>query len=422
MHNTKRILFVALGSLGDVNPYVALACEVAAQGHRPVVAAAPHFRKHVEGFGVEFAPMRPSEAEIDDTAEFDQKVNDLRTGSEYVIRGLILPHLRESYDDLLAAAGDDLDLLVASPLGFATPLVSERLGVPWVSTALAPLTFFSAHDASLLGPAPWFYALRHLGPRAYGWLMARALETTHSWSEPIRRVRAELGLRPPEGEPLGRGQYSPLGTLALFSPVIGAPQPDWPVHTVQTGFPFMPPGAGEALVLPPAIEEFLGVGDPPLVFTLGSTAVMDPRAFFAESRAAARALGRRALLIGADGSLDDLPQVLTAPYAPYAALFPHAAAIVHQGGIGTTAEALRAGKPMLVVPFAHDQPDNARRVVRAGVGRTVARAAYAARRVTGELEKLLGVESMARAAVVGHQVRQEEGTRRAVEVLVGKAG
>src|SRR5262249_35745081 len=156
--------------------------------------------------------------------------------------------------------------------------------------------------------------------------------------------------------------------LAMFSPVIGPPQADWPPKTTQTGFPFYE-GDGE---LPPEVAAFLDAGDPPIVFTLGSSAVGAPGVFYDESVGAVRRLGGRAvLLVGrhADRPVTEaLPgSILVVDYAPHAPLFRRARAIVHHGGIGTTAQALRAGRPMLVVPHAHDQQDNARRVARLGV-------------------------------------------------------
>jgi UDP:flavonoid glycosyltransferase YjiC (YdhE family) len=112
------------------------------------------------------------------------------------------------------------------------------------------------------------------------------------------------------------------------------------------------------------VQQFLDSGPPPIVFTLGSAAVHLARDFYVQAAAAAQLLGRRAiLLLGRNPAPPHLPStILPWNYLPYARIFPSAAAIVHQGGVGTTAQALRAGRPMLVMPFAHDQFDNARRV------------------------------------------------------------
>jgi UDP:flavonoid glycosyltransferase YjiC (YdhE family) len=161
------------------------------------------------------------------------------------------------------------------------------------------------------------------------------------------------------------------------------------------------------------------------VFTLGSSAVVIGGDFYVESAEAARRLGRRAVLLVGKEGWNQLPHplpegVLACEYAPHGELFPHAAAIVHQGGVGTTGQALRAGHPMLVVPFAHDQPDNAFRVARRGVGRVLPRNRYQAARVVRELRLLLETPSYAaRAAEVGRQVRAENGVETACNALEG---
>jgi UDP:flavonoid glycosyltransferase YjiC (YdhE family) len=197
-------------------------------------------------------------------------------------------------------------------------------------------------------------------------------------------------------------------------------QPDWPPQTVLTGFPFYDRGGEDGLS--PELVRFLDAGPAPLVFTLGSSAVSDAGPFYEHSVAAARLLGRRAvLLIGKDtpNRPAALPEGIVAfDYAPFSELFPRSAAIVHQGGIGTTAQAMRSGRPMLVMPYAHDQPDNAERVTRLGIARTVARHRYTPARAAAELRQLLDnpVYSQ-RASEVGRQIQQEDGVGNACDAL-----
>jgi UDP:flavonoid glycosyltransferase YjiC (YdhE family) len=168
------------------------------------------------------------------------------------------------------------------------------------------------------------------------------------------------------------------------------------------------------------LEAFLDAGAPPVVFTLGSAAVLDPGAFFHESIEAADRLGIRALLIAGDSQPKETPppNIHVTGYAPYSAVFARASAIVHQGGIGTTAQALRAGKPMIVVPYGFDQPDNAARVRRLGVAETISRRKYNSHRVVAALRRILGDASYAqRAEVIAQEVRTENGARAASDAL-----
>jgi rhamnosyltransferase subunit B len=241
---------------------------------------------------------------------------------------------------------------------------------------------------------------------------------TRSWTTPVLQLRAKLGL-PAGGDPLYEGQFSPGLTLALFSGMLAPPQPDWPPHTQATGFVFY----DEPNRLPPEVAQFLDAGPAPLVFTLGSSVVHTAGSFYRESVEAVRRLGCRAvLLVGTDPQNhppEPLPEgVLAVPYAPHGDLFPRAQVIIHQGGIGTTAQALRAGRPMLVVPHAYDQPDNALRVVNLGVAHSLSPKHYVVERVAMRLRALLAEPCYAqRAAQVGGIVQAEAGDQQACDAI-----
>jgi rhamnosyltransferase subunit B len=218
---------------------------------------------------------------------------------------------------------------------------------------------------------------------------------------------------------LFEGKYSPELNLAMFSPELQPPQPDWPAGTVQTGFLFHdePERARE---LPKPVRDFLAAGKPPIVVTLGSAAVYLAGDFYARSVEAVQRLGHRALLLlGKNVAPANLPpSVLAWDYLPFAQIFPHAAAVVHQGGVGTTAQSLRAGRPMLVVPFAHDQFDNAARVVRLGVARTLARRNFTSARVARELGALLADgPAAARGSEIAARIASENGVGRACTAI-----
>ena len=164
-------------------------------------------------------------------------------------------------------------------------------------------------------------------------------------------------------------------------------------------------------------------GEPPIIFTLGSTIVWNAGNFYSESVVAAQKLGKRAVLLIGDDPLN-LPQeplgehVFTIPYVSHVCLFPHASAIVHHGGIGTTGQALHARKPMLIVPYGGDQFDNGARIERLGVGRVIRRNHYRAERVAVALRQLLeSPTSLQNAVLVGRQLRQEDGVQTACDAI-----
>ncbi|MGE3807400.1 MAG: glycosyltransferase [Gemmataceae bacterium] len=420
MSNGKRIVLATFGSLGDVHPYIALANGLRERGHSPVLATCPIFRDKVESLGLPFAPLRPDAPEPGQMPEFMKRVMDLRRGPETVIREIMMPALRESYDDLQTATSG-ADLLVGHPLTFAARLVAEKTGLPWASALLAPIGFFSAMDPPSIPGAALLDWLRPLRPYLHRPLFKLARRSCRSWTRPWHALRAELGLPATSDDPCFEGQHSPALVLALFSGLLAEKQPDWPGQTAVTGFLFYDRHEGHQK-LSEELTQFLAAGPPPIVFTLGSSAVQDAGRFFEHSARAAELLGRRAiLLIGIDLSnqLARLPEGVAAfEYAPFSELFPSAAAIVHQGGVGTTAQAMRSGRPMLIVPYAHDQPDNAARMVRLGVARSLSRYRYTAERAAAELKALLDDPRYARRAdQVGKQIRDEDGVGSACAAL-----
>ena len=425
MVSGKRVVMTSFGSYGDVYPYIGLARGLRDRGHHPVLAMPAYYREAAAREGLEFHAVRP-DVDPSDTTML-RRVMHAGSGSEFLVRQLILPALRESFADLTEAVRG-ADLLITHPITFAGPLIAEREQMPWISTVLAPISFFSTRDMPVFPPMPWIKRLEPIPGLARG-LLGITRKITHRWTEPVRALRRELGL-PDGADPLLEGQHSPERVLALFSRVLMEPQADWPPNVTVTGaIPYNGPDV--AGPLSSELEAFLAAGPPPVVFTLGSSAVGAAGGFYEESLEAVRRLGIRAvMLIGSHPSNRPgrpAPDgVLFQEFARHSALFPRAAAVVHQGGAGTLHQALRAGRPTLVVPFAHDQPDNAYRVERLGVSRTLRASRYRARRVERVLADLLTDPSYrSRAADVGERVREEDGVRAAcdaVEATLGTAG
>lgn len=414
----KRIVLTTFGSLGDLHPFIALALELRNRGHEPVLCTLEMYREKIETLNLRFHPLRAMPPQEIDT-ELMKQAMDLRRGPEFIIRKLLMPSIQTAYEDTFNAAAT-ADLLVSHSVTFATPLVAEKKGIPWASCVLQPSAFFSVQDPPVLAPARFLNHLRFLGPSFYGSIFRLLKWSIGSWTRPVHQLRADIGLKPTRNNPLIEGQHSPFLVLALFSRWLAQAQSDWPKQTLVTGFPFFDQD-GEAQ-LDSGLKEFLGAGPAPIVFTLGSSAVMDPGSFFERSLEAAKRLGQRAvLLVGKKGDCSlSRPEegILACPYAPFSLLFPQASALVHQGGVGTTGQALQAGRPMLVMPFSHDQPDNAERICRLGVGRMISRSAYTTSRAARELKFILDNPSYFRkAADVGEQIRQENGVATACDAL-----
>lgn len=411
-----RIVLNTFGSFGDIHPYMAIAMELQRRGHTPVIAAMEGYREKILGAGLEFAPVRPDvPPPKEQGTELVEKIMEPKTGPRFLMDGLVFPAVRDSYEDLLKAVAG-ADLLVTHPAAPAGPLVGRKIGMPWISTVLAPMSFVSAYDPPVPPFWQWTRKLSVLGPGIMGFLL-NTMKNSYK-AKAVTDFRDELGLAD-TGNPMFEGQHSPTLVLALFSEVFAKPQPDWPPQTKLTGFCFY--DGHHETQMPPELLRFLDSGGQPVVFTLGSSAVWVARDFFQQSIEAAQRLGRRAVLLIGDerNRPHTLPEgVIAVDYAPYQSLLPRACAMVHHGGVGTTSQGLLAGVPTLIVPFAFDQSDNAEHAYKIGTSRTLYRKNYLAPRVANELHKLLTEPGYARRALeVSRLLKQEDGPGRAADLI-----
>lgn len=398
----SRVLLATLGSLGDLHPYIAVGRALAARGQHVRLATSADYRARVEAAGLEFAPLAPSIAELGDSATVARRLFDPWLGPRRLIEVMVTAPLRRAYDDLRVAM-EGVAVAVSHPITPALPLIAETRSVPWLSSVLAPYSLFSMTDPSLIPHFEWLQRLPRLGGWPHGMMLSLVRALVRRWERPLHTLRAELGLQPIKGAMLIDGQFSPRGTLALFDPSLATPQADWPAGTVVCGAALhdaadpqsAPVGSDEAL------EQFLAAGPPPVVFALGSSAVWLAHDYWKHAIAACRALGVRGLLLTGTPLKQRLPPYVVAfDYLPYSRVFPHAAAIVHQAGIGTLSVALRSGCPQLLTPAGFDQPDNAARAARLGVGRVLPFGrAHNDARLTRELRALLGNPVYAGAAL-----------------------
>ena len=416
-----RIVLSNIGTFGDINPLVAVALELKRRGHAPVMAIPEFYRPRIEPLGLEFHPLRPDIDPAD--KRLVAMIYDIQKGTETGLREFLFPSLRGTYDDLLDAATrpERADLMLLGELNYAGPIVVEITGIPWASYVLAPFSFFSAYDPPVLPPYPMLARLDSALPGMGHAIRRVARFVTRDWPRPVYALRRELGL-PPGPNPIFNAKHSPWLVLALFSRVLGEKRKDWPRDALITGFCYYDANAGNA-ALPPDLEAFLNAGEPPVVFTLGSAAVLAAGNFYEQSAQAAIRMKKRAvLLIGDDernrpsASLPD--SICVTKYAPFTTLFPRAAMVVHQGGVGTVAQCLRAGKPMVIMPYSHDQPDNARRMKRLGVARVIPRGDYEPKRVAGVVSAMLADPTYAeRARSAAAQANSENGVKTACDAL-----
>ncbi|MCL4729842.1 MAG: glycosyltransferase, partial [Planctomycetes bacterium] len=277
-------------------------------------------------------------------------------------------------------------VLVAGTLGLAARNAAELLDAPLVSVHLAPSIFFSVDKPPRYPGMLWWRGMPRWLTRLQYWVADRMTDATVLPG--LNRFRAQHGLGPAR-RIVRRWWHAPARVIGLFPPWFAPPQPDWPPQVRLTGFPLYDEAGVQPL--PDGLAGFLDAGDAPLVFTPGS-AMAHGRKFFAQAVKACGLLGRRGILLSQfpETIPRDLPATVRHfSYVPFSRVFPRAAALVSHGGIGTTAQALRAGIPHLVMHMAHDQLDNAQRLVELGVGDSIAAARFTAPRAARKLAALL---------------------------------
>src|SRR5918998_6906202 len=264
----KRVVFTTWGSFGDLHPFMALALELQKRGYVSVIATSPLYREKVEAEGIGFHPVRPDlpQPDAETSADIIRRVSHARWGPSYLFRELLVPHLRETYADTLAAATAEgrADLLVSHQVPLTAPLVAEKTGIKWISSVLFPIAFASAYDPPTPPQLPALRTLAATHPFVARTVFGLGKWTTKSWVEPIQQLRKELGL-PPKGNPIFEGQHSPNLVLALFSKLLAKIQPDFPANTIITGFPFY--DRKDEQTPPPELFRFLDEGEPPILFT-----------------------------------------------------------------------------------------------------------------------------------------------------------
>ena len=378
-----KILISSAGSHGDVLPFVAIGKEMRARGHEVVLFANPSFQRFPIAAGLRFVPIGTVDGYarlVRDNAESDP-YTALRRVSAYFAE-----ICRDYYTAMKAEVAARETIAIGHSLLFAPRLLRETDDVPCAAVHLGPSVFRSNLRPARLVPN-W------IGPRTpepvkrAAWWAADTFTYDPHFARPLNALRAELGLAP-VARIFRSWIHEADCVVAMFPDWFAPRQADWPARAVLAGFPLYDDGAQP---LSDPLAEFIEAGPAPVAFTAG-TANADAKGFFETSVAACRLAGLRGVLISA--SADSLPERLPADvvrvaYAPFKALLPKMAAFVHHGGIGSTAEALRAGVPQLIRPVAYDQFDNAAHATRLGVAVELSRKRYAARPVADALARLM---------------------------------
>ncbi|HYE61851.1 MAG TPA: glycosyltransferase [Phycisphaerales bacterium] len=415
-----RVLITAIGSHGDINPFIGVGRALLARGHSAALISNPYFKGQVEEAGLEFIPLGEA-LDLRDLKDMPDVMHP-RKAAKVVVNELMLPFAEQTLRELPGIMDAYRpDAVMHHHICIATAWVCEKRAVPTANAVLAPMMWMSRADTF----SPMWWSPLH-PPKWFRWTMTKLFRPLikMQMSPPFNRLRREHGLKPLDDcwrDACRNGTVN----LGLWSREFRGPVDGDPEQGVICGFP-LHDRHGEQEHAGELVERFLAAGPEPVLFSLGTAAVHVARDFYQIASDACRLMGRRGmLLVGNSGVTvkDPPPGVAVFTYIPFSKVMPRVAASVHHGGIGTTAQGLRAGKPTVIVPHAHDQFDNAARAKRLGVSETVIRGRLTARRLADAVMSVLeNPTARANATVLAARLKTEDGAAVAADCIEKLAG
>jgi len=412
-----KVLLPTLGSSGDVHPTMALALALQQRGHHATILTNEFYGDQIRSAGIGFQALGTiAEGE---KVLADPRLWDANKAFSCIAQLVIVPNIRRLYRLIEEHAGTRT-IVVASGICLGARVAEERLGIPLATVHLQPSMLRSNCDAGVVGRFSLGPRVPHFVKRAFYWLADKLLIDREIAPE-LNSFRAELGLSPVHGI-FGHYLNSQRLVLGMFADWFAPRQPDWPPHLHLPGFTIY--DGSSQIPISAEADEFLAGGPAPVLFTPGSGAAT-LHDFFRESVDACRLAGVRGMLVTnfLDQVPRDLPKGVEAfSYLPFSQVLPRCSAIVYPGGIGTLAQATKAGIPHLVVPHAHDQPDNAARISKLALGKSVYPERYRGPRVASLLKEILDDSLLAaRCKNFSQRIQPETSLAEACSLIEGIA-
>ncbi len=408
-----NVIITTLGSGGDVIPFIAIGRSLNARGHRTTLVTNPHFEATALHAGLEFVPVGTTESYERATQSLDSW-HPLRSLLQ-MSREVILPGLVPVHETIERLAVPNNTVVVANCLAMGARIALETMAVPLITVLTTPLCLRSLRSPPQMpgaGVARWFGSWgTRMAYRIGDYLFDRIL------AEPVNAFRRGFNL--PSVRRLMRDWWlSPDLVLGIWPDWYAAAQPDWPAHVRLMGFVCYDPAPDAASSA--EADQFISRGPPPIIFTPG-TAMRYAHKFFTSAVEACRLTGRPGMLVTpyTEHIPSELPDgIIHVPSIPFGEFLPRVAAVVHHGGVGTVAQALRAARPQIVCPMGYDQFDNGARVVHLGVGASLPPGQLNGRRMAAALDQLLSSAEVAgRCCEVAAQIEPQEGVRLACEMI-----
>lgn len=410
-----KVCFFTLGTRGDVQPYVALGRELIREGHEAVICVGESFRRLVESNGIGFVPttsdLMAIAASPEGKAILEHPIRNLRRALSYA-KEVINPAYRKTLEEFYAAASD-ADVIVYHPKALGAVDIALKHGIPCVSMPPVPVTYPVSEFANLA------VTTKDLGK----WLNQATYRVNEmaesSQIHLINDFRAKV-LQLPKRK-AGLYTYTDgrkaIPTVYPLSKALFPEVSSWDGHVFLPGFFFLD---SEGETLPEEVEQFLAAGEPPVAVTFSSMPLAQPVRLLEKLRAALETTGNRAVILTGNSGIEceNDDRICAVQTAPHSALFPRVKGVIHHGGVGTMAAALRAGKPQMIIPFSVDQPFWAKRLYRLGYSvKPMREKEVTAAELAKAFTEMDDPDVLSRAEEIASIIRDEKATADTVKYL-----
>jgi len=353
-----KVSILTLGSLGDVQPYVALGKALIQKGHHVCICTGNSFRLFVESNKIAFYPAHVDFMEILATPEGKAIFNGNPIKSYGYIKNFLYPAFRKTFDDFYEAS-KNADMIICHPKAMVAPDIADALGIPCIHMPPVPILYPTTEFPCIAVTAKKNFGskLNKLSYRAINYSESPYLKDINDFREKTLHLTKRK-----------TGTYSNFDNQPIIypmSPSLFSDVKSWKGHVLLSGFLYL---ELDQTKVDSEITHFLESGEAPWIVSFSSMPLKNPSKFSKDLITVLEYRKERAIVIvGNSGLIFDSPLILAVNKVPHRLIFPLGKGIVHHGGIGTTAEALLSGRPQHIIPFNVDQPFWANRLFKLGL-------------------------------------------------------
>jgi sterol 3beta-glucosyltransferase len=417
---------VAIGSRGDVQPYVALALGLMDRGHETTILAHENFKDFVEGYGIHFVAVK---GHVEDMLRSPEGMAVVRDGSLSAFTRYLQKVNKITSDSLIhdtMGAFEKADVIVASLLAMPwVDAIAEKLGKGWaivqlnlptIRTKAFPLVFLDFFN---------FPGYNRFSYRLFEWVYWRVNKKN------INQFRGSLGLPGLKISILKKIADEKILNLHCFSTSLLARPNDWAPQNQITGFLFIPNDKRNNILndesvnniednIPADMVHWLNAGDKPIYIGFGSIPVPEPKLLESILTELLRTTNHRFTFCQGWSSplgLPNHPNLFQIKSVDHQWLFPHCKAAVIHGGVGTTAAALRAKIPVIIVSIIADQPWWGKIIERKKLGVHIPFKTLTFQKLSSAIENTHDPEMQQNVIEMGEKINREHGLKKTIDSL-----